>query len=255
MFNQFPDGSANQARKCFEIMLYIQLTDQGESTEFTVDEKKSKFRLILERLGLRSGAEKKTYKTIWRLTSQESHYNPEGTEIDMKRLVQDLMKFSESKLGITLHHPNDASVLQQFKQMHQDQIPEPQDIFEVEKSQIDEEEVIPKRRELGEYLTNPPICPHCENDISHIRFAFMPTLQVLPSINMMEMGQHPLSPTKWLEGHNRNYCPHCLKNEFIPEALETISEERREFNRTFLEQMMDDVINQSYTRGSLTKEE
>ena len=233
VYIQFPEPAIPTARKCFEIMLKILLIDKGKSTE--IPKGKSVFKGLIDRIEPEKGKEGKFWRIVKPL-NDASHHSEKP--IEHKKIVRQLIDFCDSEVGVKLDSPRQYEAYLDLKDKINYFQPRPT---------VDKGSKITSP-DAGEEVTYPAgtgtiqngrECSQCDENIGGIKFPVLPVIQVYPWENG---GNDPLLASTWLVNNDRAYCPHCLKNDFIPVAIETILPKFREREKNRMERMMDDVI-------------
>ena len=249
VYIQFPEPAIPTARKCFEIMLKILLIDKGESPE--VPQKQSLFKWMINLIEPEKGRAQNKYWRIAKPLNDASHHG--GKAIDHESIVHTLIDFCDTEVGVNLDHPSQLKQylrLKQYLDHHDDLLVDE----EIKLTLHSDQKII--FSDKGEEVTNLigttiiPYgceCSYCDENIGFIEFPVLPVIQVYPRENE---GNDPLRASTWLANNDRVYCPHCLKNEFIPIAIETILPEFREQEKNQMERMMDDIISSMITESN-----
>ena len=130
------------------------------------------------------------FRRAWKINencNEWSHYNPSKEKRSIEGVLVLISEFAKEECGIELEVPSseESSIFRELAAM---------------KAEIEE----------GGFSDSPDICPHCNNFIGYIEFK-------------VEL-DHPRirGSMEWRKEHDRNYCPFCLKKEYIPTASKEI---------------------------------
>ena len=152
----------------------------------------------------------RNHRRAWKISSScndYSHHNPSKEKSSIEGVLGLLSEFAKEECGIELEVPSseESSIFRELAAM---------------KAEI----------EGGGFSDSPDICPHCNNFIGYIEF----------KVELDHL--HIQGSMEWRKEHDRNYCPFCLKKEYIPAASKEI---QFPFNLEFEEywvRTMDEVI-------------
>ena len=159
------------------------------------------------------------FRRAWKINqtcNEWSHYNPSKEKKSIEEVLVLISKFAKEECGIELEVPSskESSIFREMAAM---------------KAEIED----------GGFYDSPDICPHCNNFIGYIEWKVELDHQLIQG------------SMEWRKEHDRNYCPFCLKKEYIPVASKEI---QFPFNLEFEEhwvRTMDDVIRQDGRQAAI----
>ena len=183
-YEKFPKMSAMYSRTVFEMLLKIMHYNAFQRYPTNGESFATKMIKKLKEKGKIKWAGR-AFKINQKL-NKFSHHNSSDEEDNVLPILKLLSEFASAECRIELRHPS----------------PE-------EESFLLELEAMGKKPiEGGKYSDNPETCPHCNNYIGYISHPRWNTREVM----------------EWLQENDRNYCPFCLRDEWLPSQINNLED-------------------------------
>ena len=133
----------------------------------------------------------RNYRRAWKISdscNDYSHHNPSKEKRSIEGVLGLLAEFAKEECGIELEVPSseESSIFKELSALKAD-------ILE------------------GGFSDRPDTCPHCNNFIGYIDF--------MTDLDCQFDVQGTMA---WRKENDRNYCPFCLKKDYIPAAVKQI---------------------------------